>query len=80
MPSFEATALRSASRAAVGTPSVFAQLALRRGRNWAAQWHLAWDVGKRIRGCSAKRLYADKWLGLGRLSSRPRAIAGRFHR
>jgi len=26
------------------------------GRNWAAQWHLARDVGKRFRGCRAKRL------------------------
>jgi len=27
------------------------------GRNWAAQWHLARAVGKRFRGCRAKRLY-----------------------
>jgi len=25
------------------------------GRNWAAQWHLARAVGKRFRGCRAKR-------------------------
>ena len=36
---------------------VFVQLALRWGRNWAAQWHLARAVGKRFRGCCAKRLY-----------------------
>jgi len=30
------------------------------GRNWAAQWHLARAVGKRFRGCRAKRLYA-RW-------------------
>ena len=28
-----------------------------RGRYWAAQWHLARAVGKRFRGCRAKRLY-----------------------
>ena len=38
---------------------VFVQLALRWGRNWAAQWHLARAVGKRFRGCRAKRLYVD---------------------
>ena len=27
------------------------------GRYWAAQWHLARAVGKRFRGCRAKRLY-----------------------
>ena len=40
--------------------AVFVQLALRWGRNWAAQWHLAGAVGKRFRGyrgCRAKRLY-----------------------
>ena len=37
--------------------AVFVQLALRCGRNWAAQWHLARAVGKRFRGCRAKRLY-----------------------
>jgi len=36
---------------------VFVQFALRWGRNWAAQWHLARAVGKRFRGCRAKRLY-----------------------
>ena len=41
------------------TTAVFAQLALGRGRNWAAQWDLAWAVGKRFRGCRAKRLYVD---------------------
>jgi len=30
---------------------------LRWGRNWAAQWYLARAVGKRFRGCRAKRLY-----------------------
>jgi len=31
---------------------------LRLGRNWAAQWHLARAaVGKRFRGCRARRLY-----------------------
>jgi len=29
------------------------------GRYWTAQWHLARAVGKRFRGCRAKRLYAD---------------------
>ena len=37
--------------------AVFVQLALRWGRNWAAQWHLARAVGKRFRGCRAKRIY-----------------------
>ena len=36
---------------------VFVHLALRWGRNWAAQWHLASAVGKRFRGCRAKRFY-----------------------
>jgi len=36
---------------------VFVQFSLRWGRNWAAQWHLARAVGKRFRGCRAKRLY-----------------------
>ena len=27
------------------------------GRYWTAQWHLARAVGKRFRGCRAKRLY-----------------------
>jgi len=39
------------------TAAVFVQLALRWGRNWAAQWHLARAVEKRFRGCRAKRLY-----------------------
>ena len=26
-------------------------------RYWAAQWHMARDVGRRFRGCRAKRLY-----------------------
>ena len=30
------------------------------GRYWAAQWHLARAVGKRLRGCCAKRLYVHK--------------------
>ena len=29
---------------------------------WAAQWHLARAVGKRFRGCRAKRLYVDTQL------------------
>ena len=36
---------------------VFVQFALRWGRNWAAQWHLAGAVGRRFGGCRAKRLY-----------------------
>jgi len=35
----------------------FVQLALRCGRNWTAQWHLAQALGKCFRGCRAKRLY-----------------------
>ena len=35
--------------------AVFVQLALRCGRNWAAQWHLARAVGKRFQGHRAKR-------------------------
>jgi len=42
------------------TAAVFVQLALRWGRNWVAQWHLARAVGKRFRGCRAKRLYVDQ--------------------
>ena len=41
--------------------AVFVQLvlALRYGRNWAAQWHLARAVGgKCFRGCRAKRFYS----------------------
>jgi len=33
--------------------AVFVHLALRWGRNWAAQWNLARAVGKRFRGCRA---------------------------
>jgi len=33
------------------------QLALRYGRSWAAQWHLARAVGKRFQWCRAKHLY-----------------------
>ena len=36
---------------------VFVQFALRWGRDWATQWHLARAVGRRFRGCRAKRLY-----------------------
>ena len=36
---------------------VLAQLALRWARNWEGKWHLARAVGKRFRGCHAKRLY-----------------------
>jgi len=39
---------------------VFAQLSLRRGCNWAAQWHLARAVVKRFQGCHAKCLYVYK--------------------
>ena len=40
---------------------VFVQFALIWGRKWAAQSHLARAVGKRFRGCRAKRLYADRY-------------------
>ena len=33
------------------------------GRYWAAQWHLARAVGKRFRGCRAKRLYVHTCKG-----------------
>ena len=50
-----------AARALLATPlPFFVQLALRWGRNWAAQWHLARAVGKRFRGCRAKRLNVHK--------------------
>ena len=39
--------------------AVFVQLALRCGRSWVAQWHLARAVDKRFRGYRAKRLYVD---------------------
>ena len=39
--------------------AVFVQFALKCGRNWAAQWHMARAGGKRFRGCRAKRLYVD---------------------
>ena len=42
------------ARALFTTTAVFVQLALRYGRNWAAQWHLARAVGKRFKGCRAK--------------------------
>ena len=45
-------------RHATTAAAFFVQLALRWGRNWPAQWHLARAVGKRVRGCRAKRLYA----------------------
>jgi len=54
---FGARAARPPRHATTAAAAVFAQLALRWGRNWAAQWHLAWAVGKRFRGCRAKRLY-----------------------
>jgi len=41
------------------TGAVFVQLALRWGRNWTAQWHLARAMGKRFRGCRAKCPYVD---------------------
>ena len=40
---------RRAPRHATTAAPVFAQLALRWGRNWAAQWHLARAVGNRFR-------------------------------
>jgi len=49
-----------AARAPPAAAAIFVQLALRCGRNWAAQWHLARAVGKRFRGCRAKRLYVNK--------------------
>ena len=61
---------RPPSRATTAAAAVFVQLALKSGRNsaaqwhlpfwgrkWAVQWHLARVVGKRFRGCRAKRLY-----------------------
>ena len=53
-----------AARALLATPPRSRRLcaardSLRRERNWAAQWHLARAVGKRFRGCRAKRLYVD---------------------
>ena len=48
---------RPPRHATTAAAAVFVQLALRRGRNWAAQWHLARAVGKPFRGCRAKRLY-----------------------
>ena len=49
--------------------AVFVQLALRWGRNWAAQWHLARAVGKRFRGCRAKRLYVYSSTAAGAAAS-----------
>ena len=50
------------------------------GRYWAAQWHLARAVGKRFRGCRAKRLYLHYKLLYIYIDSRriavERAIAG----
>ena len=46
--------------ATTSAAAVLVQLALRWGRNWAAQWHLARAVGKRFRGCRAKRLYVHR--------------------
>ena len=43
--------------AAAAAAAVFVQLALGCGHNLAAQWHSARAVGKRFRGCRAKRLY-----------------------
>jgi len=50
---------RPPRHATIAAAAVFVHLALRWGRNWAAQWHLARAVGKRFRGCRAKRLYVD---------------------
>jgi len=41
---------RSPRHATTAAAAVSAQLALRWGRNWAAQWHLVRAVGKRFRG------------------------------
>jgi len=43
--------------ATTAAAAVFAQFALKWGRNWVAQWHLTRAVGKHFRGCRAKRLY-----------------------
>jgi len=48
---------RPSLHAITAAAAVFVQLALRWGRNWAAQWHSARAMGKRFRGCRAKRLY-----------------------
>jgi len=51
---------RPPRHATTAAAAVLVQLALRCGPNWAAQWHLARAVGKRFRGCRAKRLYVDR--------------------
>ena len=43
----------TAAAAAAAAAAAFVQLALRWGRNWVSQWHLARAVGKRF----TKRLY-----------------------
>ena len=48
------------SHATTAAAAAFVHLALRWGRNWAAQCHLARAVGKRFRGCRAKRFYVYK--------------------
>ena len=48
---------RPPRHATTAATAVFVQLALIWGRNWAAQWHLARAVGKRVRGYRAKHLY-----------------------
>ena len=50
-----ARVLLATRHATTAAAAVFVQLALRWGRNRAAQWHLARAVGKRFRGCRAKR-------------------------
>jgi len=50
-----------AARAPAAATAVFMQLVLRCGRNWAVQWHFARAVGKRFRGCRAKRLFIYQW-------------------
>ena len=47
---FGARAARTPLYATTAAAAVFVQLALRCGRNWAAQWHWARAVGKRFRG------------------------------
>jgi len=53
---------RPPRHASTAAAAVFVQLALRWGRNWAAQWHLARAVAKRFRGCRVKHLYVDNIL------------------
>ena len=68
---------RPPRHAITAAAAVFAQLALRWGRNWAAQWHLARAVGKRFWECRAKRLYVYytvKFLQASRPYARPHSL------